>query len=62
VHEAQSLRLDSRKAHAVLGWQPRLKIESAFEWTLSWYRSWRAGADMSVETNAQIAAYEGLDH
>lgn len=62
VHEAQSLRLDSGKAHSVLGWQPRLKIEAACEWTLEWYRSWREGADMAPETNAQIAAYERLNN
>jgi CDP-glucose 4,6-dehydratase len=62
VHEAQSLHLDSSKARAVLGWQPRLKIETAMEWTVNWYRRWHEGADMVRESNAQIAAYERLDH
>jgi hypothetical protein len=39
-----------------------MNIETTFEWTLDWYRSWHKGADMAQETNAQIAAFEGLDH
>jgi CDP-glucose 4,6-dehydratase len=62
VHEANTLRLDSRKARTVLGWRPRLNLESAFEWTLDWYRRWNNGANMALETKSQIAAYEGLDH
>ncbi len=60
VHEAQSLRLDSSKAHAVLDWQPRLPIETAVEWTVNWYRAWHNGADMAHETRAQIAEYDRL--
>jgi CDP-glucose 4,6-dehydratase len=60
VHEAQCLRLDSSKAHAVLGWQPRLPIESAVEWTVNWYRAWHNGADMAHETRAQVAEYDRL--
>ena len=62
VHEAQSLHLDSGKARAILGWQPRLKVETAIEWTLNWYRRWHEGADMLHESKVQIAAYERLDH
>ena len=62
VAEAQSLHLDSAKAHSILGWQARLKIESAFEWTVNWYRSWREGADMAKESNDQIAVFARLDH
>jgi CDP-glucose 4,6-dehydratase len=61
VHEAHTLRLDSRKAREVLGWLPRMNTETAFDWTLDWYRRWLQDADMTRETNAQIAAYEGLD-
>lgn len=60
VHEARTLRLDASRAHAELGWQPQLKIETALEWTMSWYRAWRQGADMRRETLGQIAAYEEL--
>jgi len=60
VHEAHFLRLDASKAHAELGWKPRLTTEQALEWTISWYMAWRKGADMARDTNAQIAEYEKL--
>jgi CDP-glucose 4,6-dehydratase len=52
--------LDASKARAELGWQPRLRIEAALEWTMAWYRAWQQGAEMRQETQAQIAAYEEL--
>ncbi len=61
VHEAHTLRLDSRKARTILGWRPRMNIETTFEWTFDWYRRWLNGAHMAPETKNQIAAYEGLD-
>jgi CDP-glucose 4,6-dehydratase len=60
VHEAGILRLDASKARALLGWQPRLRIESALDWTVNWYRAWQHGAEMQKETQAQIAAYEKM--
>jgi CDP-glucose 4,6-dehydratase len=60
AHEAHYLRLDSSRAHAELGWRPKLKIESALEWTASWYRAWHEGANMLTETRAQIDRYERL--
>ena len=60
VHEAHYLKLDSSKARAELGWRPRLKLETALEWTLNWYRTWQSRGDLVVETRAQIAKYEKL--
>lgn len=37
-HEAQALYLDSAKARAVLGWQPRWRLETALTETAHWYR------------------------
>ena len=62
VHEANSLRLDSSKAHAELGWQPSLNTETALEWTLDWYRCWQHGDDMAKVSLAQIARFEQLSH
>jgi CDP-glucose 4,6-dehydratase len=62
VHEDHALKLDASKARTQLGWQPRLRIESALEWTARWYRSWQQGADMKQETLAQIARFEQLAH
>jgi CDP-glucose 4,6-dehydratase len=60
VHEDQTLRLDASKARVELGWQPRLKVETALEWTMAWYRAWNEGANMAAFTKKQIAEYEQL--
>jgi CDP-glucose 4,6-dehydratase len=60
VHEDQVLRLDASKARVDLGWQPRLKIETALEWTVAWYRAWNEGVNMAEFTQKQIAEYERL--
>jgi CDP-glucose 4,6-dehydratase len=60
VHEDHVLRLDASKARAQLGWQPRLKIEAAIEWTTAWYRAWNQGDDMADFTGKQILEYEQL--
>jgi CDP-glucose 4,6-dehydratase len=60
VHEDHALRLDASKARAELGWRPRLRIETALEWTMNWYRSWQQGDDMKQKTLDQIARFEQL--
>jgi CDP-glucose 4,6-dehydratase len=59
-HEAHYLRLDASRARADLGWTPHLRLESALDWLVEWYRAWQAGADVHAFTLAQIAAYESL--
>ena len=60
VHEAAYLKLDSSRARADLGWTPHLRLETALEWLVQWYRAWQSGADMHSFTVAHIAAYESL--
>lgn len=57
LHEAHLLRLDSSRARLRLGWQPAIRLEDALEWSLAWYRSYAAGADMRAFTLQQVAAY-----
>jgi CDP-glucose 4,6-dehydratase len=59
-HEAHFLRLDSSKARKRLGWRPRLRLESALEWTVEWYKAQAQGADARALTLAQIARYMEL--
>ena len=56
-HEAHTLRLDSAKAHARLGWRPRWNLPRALEATLDWHRAWREGQDMHAVSLAQITLY-----
>jgi CDP-glucose 4,6-dehydratase len=57
-HEAGSLKLDSAKAKAVLGWAPRWNLSKALEMTVDWHLAWRNGSDMSAFSLAQIRQYE----
>jgi CDP-glucose 4,6-dehydratase len=57
-HEAQTLRLDSSRARAHLGWRPRWPLAVALERTIAWHLDWRAGRPMADVTRAQIQAYQ----
>lgn len=59
-HEAGLLRLDSSKAHALLGWRPALRLEQALEWIAAWHKAVAAGEDARAVTLAQIAAYSAV--
>ena len=60
VHEAGYLKLDASRARADLRWTPHLRLETALEWLVQWYRAWQSGVDMHAFTLAQIDAYEAL--
>ena len=56
-HEANYLKLDSSKARAHLGWRPRLRLDSALDSLIDWYRADAEGGDMKQYTLKQIQAY-----
>lgn len=56
-HEAFALRLDCSKTRAVLGWEPKLKLDEALDWTVSWFRDFQAGQSAQTITLAQIEQY-----
>ena len=58
VHEAGYLKLDASRAHAELGWQPRLKLGQALDLLVAWYKAHVAGEAMQRYTLDQIAAYQ----
>ena len=60
LHEDHVLRLDASKARVELGWKPRLRIETALEWTIGWYRAWKRGDHVPEFTKKQIVAYQQL--
>jgi CDP-glucose 4,6-dehydratase len=60
VHEAGYLKLDASRARAELGWKPRLRLETALEWLVTWYKAAIAGEDMQALTLKQIANYQAL--
>ncbi|AEV24496.1 CDP-glucose 4,6-dehydratase [Azospira oryzae PS] len=57
-HEAGSLKLDSAKAKALLGWRPRWNLAKALEMTIDWHQAWKGSGDMAAHTLAQIRQYE----
>jgi CDP-glucose 4,6-dehydratase len=56
-HEAHTLRLDSAKACARLGWQPRWTLQQALEATLDWHRAWKRASNMADFSLQQIRGY-----
>jgi CDP-glucose 4,6-dehydratase len=59
-HEANFLKLDSAKARTRLGWRTRLRLQTALEWTVEWYKKQAKGADARELTLAQIERYMSL--
>lgn len=57
-HEAKWLKLDSSRARAELGWNPRWNLSQALEQTVLWHTQWRGGADMRSVTLEQIRTFE----
>jgi CDP-glucose 4,6-dehydratase len=60
VHEAGYLKLDASRARADLNWTPHLRLETALQWLVEWYRAWQSGSDMHAFTLTQIRNYEAL--
>lgn len=56
--EQPHLALDSRRAHDVLGWRPRLSPLEAIDWTADWLMDVAGGANARVLTLAQIARHQ----
>jgi CDP-glucose 4,6-dehydratase len=59
-HEAGLLALDAAKAQTRLLWQPRLRLQTALEWTISWYKRHHSGHAALALVLDDIARYERL--
>lgn len=58
--EAATLELDASRARAQLGWRPAIRMATALEWIVEWYRAFEAGEDLRQVTRLQIERYAGL--
>ncbi len=56
-HEATLLRLDHRKATALLGWVPRWRLERALAETVAWFHAYGKGEDSASCCRQQIEAF-----
>jgi CDP-glucose 4,6-dehydratase len=57
VHEAASLKLDSAKARARLGWRPVLALEEALDGIVAWHKAHALRQDMRAMTLAQLDGF-----
>ena len=57
-HEASILRLDCKKAKERLGWETKLNINEALEWTINWYKKFLENSNMKEYTKKQIEEFE----
>ena len=57
-HEAQFLKLDCSKAKTQLKWHSKFDVETALNYTTSWYQTHFAGGDLRAKTLEQINAYQ----
>ena len=56
--EAALLKLSTDKARIRLGWQPRLDLAEALDWTVDWYRQQSNGGGVEALCLKQIGDYE----
>lgn len=61
-HEAGYLKVDSSKARAVLGWAPKLDLDTTLRWIVEWTRVHHTGGDARAETLSQIRRFMELPH
>lgn len=58
--EATVLELDPERARSVLGWQTRLDMKQAVEWTVAWERERLRGGNMRLFSLQQIDDFERI--
>lgn len=56
-YEAKCLMLSSEKSRKQLGWQPKLHVDEAIEWTIAWYNQYFQQHDMRRVTLKQIECF-----
>ena len=57
-HESRYLKVDSSRARARLGWEPRWGLERALDSIVEWYVALRDGGDLREMSLAQLEAFQ----
>lgn len=55
--ESHTLKLDSSKAHSLLGWQPKTELKDALKLTVEWFQAFNSGDSAKEITQKQIQTY-----
>jgi CDP-glucose 4,6-dehydratase len=55
--ETPVLMLDAARARERLGWRPRLELDAALDWTVSWYKRAHASEPAAALCAEQIRHY-----
>jgi len=58
--ECTFLKLDASKAHAHLGWRPKLDLPTTLDWIVKWTRRYQAGDDMRKVSVAEIDRFMAI--
>jgi CDP-glucose 4,6-dehydratase len=60
-HEATYLKLDASRARHDLHWIPKLRLATALDWLIEWYRVWQSSPESIGDlTLSQIGRYHAL--
>jgi CDP-glucose 4,6-dehydratase len=63
LHEAHFLNLDCSKTKLRLGWQPKIGLEQALNWTVAWYKAFQQDSAAAQHvTESQILNYTKILH
>ena len=60
-HESEYLALDSSKASTKLGWNLKIDINLALDWTMAWYEKFVNNDNMNEFSTKQIQNYQSLN-
>jgi CDP-glucose 4,6-dehydratase len=59
-HEAALLNVDSAKSRSRLGWSPRLRLDTALDWTVEWYKNVARDGSARQISEDQIARFASI--
>jgi len=60
-YEDRCLLVDSSQARRLLGWETKLPLHTALQWTVEWYLAYQQNKDVRHLSEAQIARFESIE-